>query len=120
MPDNFTGYPIQYRDRITNAVSEAFGWLEREGLITQKAGPGSHGWFFVSRRGKRLKGHLDVDAYRRANLLPKALLHPLIATKVWSDFLRGTYDAAVFKAFKEVEVEVRTAGKFDATELGVT
>lgn len=52
-------------------------------------------------------------------MLPKALLHPTIATKVHAAFLRGEYDTAVFQAFREVEIAVRTAGKFKATDLGV-
>jgi uncharacterized protein (TIGR02391 family) len=51
--------------------------------------------------------------------LPKEQLHPLIATKVWATFLRGDYDTAVFQAFKEVEVAVRTAGGYAPTDIGV-
>ncbi len=47
------------------------------------------------------------------------MLHPKISTAVWSDFLRGDYDSAVFKAFKEVEVAVRAAGGFADSDLGV-
>lgn len=47
-----------------------------------------------------------------------ASLHPVIAQKVWATFLRGDYDTAVFQAFKEVEVAVRTAGGFAAEDVG--
>lgn len=33
-------------------------------------------------------------------------------------FLRGDYDVAVFQAFKELEVAVRAAGKFDEELIG--
>jgi len=46
-------------------------------------------------------------------------LHPVIAQKVWSAFLRGEYDTAVFQAFKEVEVAVRNAGGVAPTDLDV-
>ncbi|MCH8296371.1 hypothetical protein IH992_35270 [Candidatus Poribacteria bacterium] len=59
------------------------------------------------------------EAYRKANLLPRRLLHPVIAQKVWSLFLRGDYDTAVFQAFKEVEIAVRDAGGYTAKDLGV-
>ncbi len=52
-------------------------------------------------------------------MLPMSALHPQIAAKIESLFLRGDYDAAVFQAFKEVEVAVREAGKFQPTDIGV-
>ena len=69
-------------------------------------------WVVISRRGQKLRTHDQVNSYRRANRLPRQLLHPRIAQKVWALFLRGDYDTAVFQAFKEVEVEVRKAGNF--------
>lgn len=33
--------------------------------------------------------------------------------------MRGEYDVAVLQAFKEIEIAVRTAGSFAATDLGV-
>jgi uncharacterized protein (TIGR02391 family) len=50
----------------------------------------------------------------------KNQLHPLIAAQVWGTFLRGDYSTAVFQAFKEVEVAVRTAAKLAASDMGVT
>jgi uncharacterized protein (TIGR02391 family) len=46
-------------------------------------------------------------------------LHPLIEQKVWSAFIRGEYDSAVFEAFKQVEVALRGAGGFADTDIGV-
>ena len=66
-----------------------------------------------------MKNAADVQAFRKANLLPRGLLHPVIAQKVWALFLRGEYDTAVFQAFKEVEVAVRNAGSFPVTVVGV-
>jgi uncharacterized protein (TIGR02391 family) len=62
----------------------------------------------------------DLAAYRRSDLLQRHLLHPQIAQKVWSAFIRGEYDTAVFQSFKAVEVAVRTAGNFASTDIGVT
>jgi uncharacterized protein (TIGR02391 family) len=117
LPHTVQGYPSEYRDAIGQALMEAWVWLEREGLIAPK--PGTQGeWVFITRRGKRLQSASDLKAYRRADLLPKRLLHPVIAQKVWATFLRGDYDTAVFQAFKEVEVRVREAGGFNAEDIG--
>ncbi len=66
-----------------------------------------------------MKSREDFASYRKASLLPKGQLHPVIATKVYPTFLRGEYDTAVFQAFREVEVAVRRAGKFPAALVGV-
>jgi uncharacterized protein (TIGR02391 family) len=50
--------------------------------------------------------------------LLQQMLHPVIAAEAWPAFLRADYDAAVFQAFKEVEVAVRTKGNFDARDIG--
>jgi len=118
LPHTIQDYPIQYHEKISQALMEAWIWLEREGLIAPK--PRSQGeWVFITRRGRRLKKATDLQAYRRADLLPRHLLHPLIAQKVWSSFLRGDYDTAIFQSFKEVEVAVRNVGGFAATDIGV-
>lgn len=92
-------------------------WLEREGLIAPK--PGTQGeWVFVTRRGRQIVDRAGLESYRRSDLLPRHLLHPVITQKVWSAFIRGEYDTAVFQSFKEVEVAVRVAGGFTASDIG--
>lgn len=119
LPNTVKDYPYQYQERISQALMEAWVWLEREGLIAPK--PGSQGeWVFITRRGMLLKNATDLQAYRKAELLPRHLLHPVIASKVWSTFIRGDYDTAVFQAFKEVEVAVRNAGRFPLADFGVS
>lgn len=119
LPHTVEQYPPEYRDRISRALMEAWVWLEREGLLAPQ--PGTQGeWVFVTRRGKQLATPEDLRRYRRANLLPRQLLHPRLGQKVWAAFLRGDYDTAVFQAFKEVEVRVREAGGFSDSDLGVT
>jgi len=111
-------YPHEHREQLSRALMEAWAWLEREGLLAAK--PGSQGeWVFITRRGKQLTTQEDVRAYRSANLLPRQRLHARIAQKVWSSFLRGDYDTAVFQAFKEVEVRVRQVGGFADSDIGV-
>ena len=111
-------YPPDQWDELKHALMEAWVWLEREGLLVPK--PGSQGeWVFISRRGQKLRTRDEVDSYRRADCLPRQLLHPKIAQKVRAPFLRGDYEMAVFQAFKEVEVEVRRAAKCADTDIGI-
>lgn len=113
-------YPQGHRETIGKALMEAWIWLEREGLLAPRPGAGLHGdWMFITRRGRSIKNSTDLKSFVNGSMLPKEQLHPLIATKVWSTFVRGDYDTAVFQAFKEVEVAVRTKGSFAATDIGV-
>jgi uncharacterized protein (TIGR02391 family) len=114
--NSVSGYPYQFQTQILRAIMEAWTWLEREGFLAPD--PGQEGWYFISRRGQRITQASQVADYRSGNLLPKQFLHPLIAEKVYSSFLRSDYDTAVFQAFKEVEVRVREAGGFTSADLG--
>lgn len=116
LPDAVAEYPAQHREKLLFALMEAWSWLETEGLIAPN--PAEEGWYFVTRRGKLITKAADIQAYRRGNMLPRQLLHPVVAQKVWATFLRGDYDTAVFQAFKEVEVRVREAGGYNAQDLG--
>ncbi len=117
LPSRFTDYP-SHQDQIAEAVMEAWCWLEREGFLAAK--PGLQGeWVFVTRRGQKIENQVDLDSYRRSDLLPKRHLHPIIAQKIWATFLRGDYETAVFQSFKEVEVAVQDAGKFKPEDHGL-
>jgi len=111
------GYPHGAHEKIKHALMEAWVWLEREGLIAPRPGH-DRDWIYVTRRGHRLIESGDFESYRRSSLLPKHQIHPIIVQKVYNAFLRGDHDVAVFQAFKEVEIAVRTVGKFDAIDLG--
>ena len=108
-------YPRERDNDILCALMEAWQWLERESLVAPKplfdreirGGGGIP--YFVTRRGKSIETPGDLASYRKANLLSKHQLHPIIAQKVWAPFLRGDYDTAVFQGFKEVEIAVREA-----------
>ena len=119
LPHIVEKYPKEHKKAISEALMEAWIWLEREGLIAPR--PGSTGaGVFITRRGKKIKNASALEHYRRSDMLPRQRLHPVIAQKVWSAFLRGEYDTAVFQSFKEVEVAVRRAGNFSAGDLGPT
>jgi uncharacterized protein (TIGR02391 family) len=112
------GYSMLYRKALSNALAEAWVWLEREGFLV--ATPFSRGDFvFLSRRGKRIRGFADFVAYRRVTDIPVQRLHPLISQKVWPHLLHGDWETAVFIAFKEVEVAVRAEGGHADLDVGV-
>ncbi len=113
------GYPNEQRESISRVLMEGWVWLEREGLIARRPGDLSHDWYFVTRQGKQIKEALDLKVFQHANALPKESLHSILAQKVWSLFLRGEYETAIFQAFKELEVAVRDAGGLAPTDLGV-
>jgi len=94
-------------------------WLEREGLLAPKLGSGDSNWYFITRRGSKVRKPEQLVAFQNSNKLPQKQLHPIIAEKVWALFLRGEYETAVFQAFKEVEVLVRNACGYAPTDLGI-
>ena len=119
---NRHNYCLQFQSQsgdVEKAIMEAWVWLEREGCLAPKPGLTAHNAMFVTRRGKRLSKSQDTSAYKRSGLLPKEFLHPVVVQKVWSAFIRGDYDVAVFQAFKQVEVGVREAGSYSDSDIGV-
>lgn len=119
-------YPPEHDNEILFALMEAWQWLENEGLVaprpTHLSGETSTGdrtVYFVTGRGKTIKTDKDLAAYRKAKLLPKDQLHPIVADTVWSKFLLGDYRIAVLHAFIEVEIAVREAGGYTETDYGV-
>ena len=113
-------YPVQHNDSVIRAISEAWAWLEGQGLLTPALGAYNEPnptVRIVSRRGHRLAE--DPQVALSAKLLPKDTLHPIIREDVWGLFHRGKYDTAVFEAMKAVEIAVREAGGFAAVDLGV-
>ena len=119
-------YPTRRSVEILLALTEAWQWLEHEGLVAPQPPdlPGDIVFadktrYFVTRRGKRIQTPEALESYRKANLLPKAQLHPVIAQRVSPKFLQGDYDIAVFQAFKQVEVAVREAGGYTKKDYGV-
>jgi uncharacterized protein (TIGR02391 family) len=110
-------HKAEYAERLRLALAEAWGWLEGEQLLARH--PKSLVAFVITRRGQGMVQPQDVDTYRGAKLLPKQLVHPLIAEQVCADFLRGNYGRAVWDAFKAIEVRVRAAGEYGQDAIGV-
>jgi uncharacterized protein (TIGR02391 family) len=99
------------------AVTEAWIWLEQQLMIAPA--PGQSGIVYVTSRGKQLAEKPEMVKYIRSNLIIPDLLDPQLKQKVMSLFIRGDYDTAVFQAFKEVEIRVRTAASLPLELVGV-
>ena len=118
-------YPYGCREDVLFALMEAWQWLEREGFVARRptnlsrgAGLSSTTAYFVTRRGQKIEKLEDFEAYRKADLLRKHQLHPIIAEKVWFIFAQGSYGTAVLEAFKQVEIAVREAGDYAENDRG--
>lgn len=113
-------YPDSYRSEIDLAVTEAWAWLEAQGLIVPAESiNGENGFRRFSRRARSIKTEEDFTSFKVARLLPREILHFRIADVVWKAFMRGEYDVAVFQAMKSVEISVREAAHLPEGLLGV-
>lgn len=123
-PETFGGqrptpYPPNKRTEVALALTEAWAWLEAQGLLVPSPDDNArNGWRVLSRRARAMESQAEFSNYKITRLLPKELLHPKIADSVWGSFMRGRYDSAVFEAMKGVEVAVRAAGDFGKEHIG--
>src|SRR4051812_39260443 len=74
---------------MKQAITEAWMWLEGEGLLAPQ--PGSGPGRFITRRGRKIATDEDWGRYRRSRVLPRDQLHPRILPHVWPNFLVGKY-----------------------------
>ena len=112
-------YPRDRQAAVALAFSEAWAWLEAQGLIVPAAQEnGRNGYRVLSRRAKRFASEAEFANYTVARMLQREMLHRKIADKVWMAFMRGEFDTAVFQAMKAVEVAVRDAAGLPDSLLG--
>jgi uncharacterized protein (TIGR02391 family) len=118
---NEFGYPYDKKHKIEALLNEAWNHLRQEGLIMPAPGiNGQNGHMVLTRDGQAsLAGDDSWERVKVARALPKELLHPAIAEKTLAAFRRGDYDDALREAFITVEVNVRDAGAYPETEIGV-
>ena len=105
-------------EELNNRLMEAWMWLEKEILITPKAGA-QHDWAVITRRGRKIIENDNFSAIKFEALLPSDNLDPVLLQKVKSLFIRGEYEMAIFAAFKEVEVRVRKKAGLSNSDVGV-
>ena len=106
-------------DRTGDAIMEAWAWMIASGLLAPEPRQMGGDFVFLTSRARAIRDPRAFEAFREASILPRALLHPVIADRAWPNFIRGDHDTAVFQAFKEVEVSVRKAGGFGSQKIGV-
>lgn len=111
-------YAGEYLDQILKAMTEAWIWLEREGLIAPQPEQYNQDWRYITKRGRDFRKMGDVQKFKAANLFPPKIFDPTLSSKTRSAFLRGDYDTAVFQAFKEVEVRIRKLTGAGAGDYG--
>lgn len=116
----FEDYASEHKEELRKRFIEAWIWLEKELLVAPK------NWgeeFFVTRRGvvvaERIAKEQNFEFYKAESLLPAENLDPALVREVRSLFIRGDYDTAVFKAFREVEIRVREKAGYTTNEIGV-
>jgi uncharacterized protein (TIGR02391 family) len=98
-------------------LMEAWMWLEHEGFIAPT--PGQTGdWYFVTSKGQNITSSVDFNTYLQGGLFPMDL-DTVLVNEVRPLFVRGDYDTAIFRAFKEVEVRVRDKGSLPNSDFGV-
>ena len=113
------GYPQNRKPAVELAISEAWNWLTVQGVIIAEPGMnGNNGYMLFSRRAGALLDPKAFETFARNISFPRSFLHSSIANAVWMDLVRGDLSTAVFKAFKAVEIAVREAGHFNATDVG--
>jgi uncharacterized protein (TIGR02391 family) len=118
--DGVSPYPNNRRDEVFLALSEAWAWLEAQGLLVPASGiNGANGFRVLSRRAAAFADDRDFANFAVAKRLPHGALNDRIANTVWQAFMRGEYDVAAFQAMKAVEVAVREASGLPAELLGV-
>ena len=118
-------YPHGCREEVLFALMEAWQCLVYERFVAPRPTNlarvkimASTTTYFVTRRGKKIETLENFKAYRKADLLRKHQLHPIITEKVWFIFSQGSYGTAVLEAFKQVEIAVRKAGGYPETDYG--
>ena len=110
-------YSVDKYAEIGEAMTEAWIWLERELMLAPTPGK-ERQWLYVTRRGKELATAGDIGNYKRGNIISPNTLDPILASKVVHLFIRGDYDTAVFQAFKELEIRVRSASSLPQELIG--
>jgi uncharacterized protein (TIGR02391 family) len=103
---------------VAERLAEAWAWLEAHALIGRHPRQTSSDARMVTESGRNAIEH-GLDRLRAGQRLGMEL-HPLIATRVQTQFLMGEFELAAFAAMRQVEICVRSLGGFGEDQIGVS
>jgi uncharacterized protein (TIGR02391 family) len=98
-------------------LSISWSWLERELMLCPS--PRGQNLYFISELGSEILTTDNVESYRKGHLLSSDGLDPVLIREVRPTYIRGSYDTAIFQAFKEVEVRLRNKAELADSFIGV-
>lgn len=94
---------------VAELIIEGWVWLESQGLIAPAPGQTSSQIKILTRRGHEISSAEAMMDFRASKLIPEEIIHPQILACSKAAFLRKDYDSSVFTAFRQVEINVRSA-----------
>lgn len=104
------------RDR---AVTEAWIWLETQGLLVPASGMnGQSGFRVLGRRAERFTAVDQFVSFVVARRLDPAMLNERIRGEVWAAFIRGHFSVAALVAMRAVEIAVREEAGYGNERYG--
>ncbi len=113
------GFERQHQRIVWERLAAVWGFLEGQGLlIFADDANGQNGWRCVSPEARDLIRDNRLEEMIAGTQLPTAVFHPRISAVSELDFMRGEWDVAVFRAYRELEVVVRELGGFGAEDIG--
>lgn len=112
------GHSDESSDEIRVAIERAWKRLITKGLIVKDTLFAGAAVYKISKKGREMLSHPPEPRPRSTWDLPKEALHETIRQDVWAAYGRGDFETAVVNAMKAVEISVRNAGGYAATDLG--
>ena len=103
----------------TLLLTEGVEWARRALLLVPDlTQPIQSGWMVLSRAGQEFDPERDLELIRLREALPRSLLHPKVKEASLDIFNAGRFEAAVFEAFKLVEIAVREDAGYTERDYG--
>lgn len=102
---------------LDRTIMEGFGWLLSQNLIALSAADLSY--HCITRRGIMVANSIGQKSIQSFTIIPKDQVHEYLHDNALSDFSRGDFSGAIFKATRSVEVAVRKSGDYPQTDVGV-